>query len=85
MNDIKKTNPHKKHPSIKFLKPGTKICPVCGSRTQSINRITGYLSYAESDNKAIIESKGSVKNRFQKGKLDELKLRKKHFSCDCEK
>jgi len=67
-----------KHPTIKMLAPGTKRCPVCGSRTQSINRITGYLSYAESDNKAILESKGTVKNRFQKGKIDELVRRLPH-------
>jgi len=66
------------HPSIRFLQPGTKRCPICGSRVQSINRITGYLSFSESDNKAILESQGKVKNRWQKGKLDELALRLVH-------
>jgi len=80
MIDLKPTRPHKR---INFLKPGTKRCPYCGARTQTISRITGYLSYVESDNKAIIESQGKVKNRWQKGKIDEYKLRKKH-TCDCE-
>jgi len=73
------------HPTIKFLAPGTKKCPVCGARTQSINRITGYLSYSESDNKAILESQGKVKNRWQKGKLDELERRIPIRDCDCDK
>jgi len=55
--------PTNKHPVIKFLHPGTKKCPLCGSRTQTISRITGYLSYVESDNKAILESRGKIKNR----------------------
>jgi len=71
----KKTNPHK---GIKLLPPGTKKCPCCGKPVQTISRITGYLAYSEADANQIVKSKGIVKNRFQKGKLDELKLRKSH-------
>jgi len=78
----KATNPHK---NIKFLPHGTKRCPHCGHQVQTINRITGYLSYAEGDESNIQNSKGVVKNRFQKGKLDELKNRTSHVNCSCEK
>ncbi|MDR0340947.1 MAG: hypothetical protein LBH55_01570 [Mycoplasmataceae bacterium] len=74
---MKNTNPHK---SINFLPVGTKKCPVCGHPTQTISRITGYLSFSESSNNVINESKGLVKNRFQKGKLDELNMRAAHVS-----
>jgi anaerobic ribonucleoside-triphosphate reductase len=73
----KATNPHK---TIKFLPAGTKRCPCCGKPTQTISRITGYLSFSENNDSLINESKGVVKNRFQKGKLDELSLRKSHVS-----
>ncbi|MDR0752957.1 MAG: anaerobic ribonucleoside-triphosphate reductase [Mycoplasmataceae bacterium] len=76
MKNTKITNPHK---HINFLPSGTKRCPVCNHPTQTISRITGYLSFSENDDNIIQETKGTVKNRFQKGKLAELKLRKSHI------
>lgn len=33
---------------VTYLKPGQKVCPVCGStHIQEISRITGYLSFDE--------------------------------------
>lgn len=33
---------------VTYLKPGEKVCPVCGStHIQNISRITGYLSLDE--------------------------------------
>jgi len=33
---------------VTYLKPGEKVCPVCGSNNiQSVSRITGYLSLDE--------------------------------------
>jgi anaerobic ribonucleoside-triphosphate reductase len=76
---MKNINNHKK---IEFLPSGTKRCPVCGSPTQTISRITGYLSFSEINNEVINSTNGLIKNRFQKGKLDELNLRKSH-NCNC--
>jgi len=63
------------HPRIKLLPPGTKVCPICGAKTQTIARITGYLSYIHSDNKDLLDGSCKLKNRWQKGKIDEFNCR----------